>query len=183
MRHLVTVLILGGILLPICSFTDANSYYKRPPKVDAYIQKYRYLASEINQKNQIPVPIIFAVAGLESDWGTSQLALSSNNHFGIKSKDWHGAVYCKPTNEFLQGQHTVIDDCFRSYHLIRDSYLDFGNFLSQSDRYQQLFFYATWDYRSWAMGLEYYQYATDPDYAEKLLRLIDEYGLWDWERL
>ena len=164
------------MVVPLFAF-DSGAQSDRPWKVQNYISKYRYLAVELNQKTGIPVPIIFAVAGLESDWGTSELALYSNNHFGIKSKDWGGLSYCQYTYEFQNGGMTEIMDCFRKYTLIRESYFDFGLFLQTRENYFYLFRIPQDNLEAWAWGLWYCNYATDPDYGEKLLRLINDYDL------
>jgi flagellum-specific peptidoglycan hydrolase FlgJ len=158
------------------SFTSADEIH-RPPQVEKYIQKFGFLAKELNQQTGIPAPIILAMAGLESQWGKSDLALRGNNHFGLKAKEWAGPVYCKETREVIQGQDQQLSQCFRKYPLVRHSYQDFGRHLATNLRYRQLFYYAAWDYRSWAHGLEYYNYATDPEYAEKLVGIIERYGL------
>ena len=150
---------------------------ERPWKVETYITKYRYLAVELNQQTGIPVPIILAVAGLESDWGTSELAQYSNNHFGIKSVDWVGPSHCKYTYEWENENWIEIMDCFRKYPLIRDSYFDFGNFLLSRSNYFYLFRIPQDNLEAWAYGLWYSNYATDPEYSEKILRLIAEYQL------
>ena len=149
----------------------------RPWKVEKYITKYRYLAVEVNQQTGIPIPIIFAVAGLESDWGTSELALHSNNHFGIKAKDWTGPDYCKYTYEYQNGNWLQLMQCFRKYTFIKDSYYDFGNFLRTRDNYRLLFYIGQDNLYAWAWGLWNCQYATDPKYPDKLLRLIEDYQL------
>lgn len=149
----------------------------RPWKVRRYLWKYKYLSIELNQTSRIPIPVILAIAGLESDWGNSELAREANNHFGIKIKnDWEER-YCKPTREYV-GYYTGTPlQCFRKYKLIRESYEDFGRFLTTQWPYRQLLQHPDWDYPSWAYGLKQCQYATDPYYAEKLIRIIEEYRL------
>jgi len=60
---------------------------QRPFTVNKYIKKFHYLAIELNKETNIPVPIIIAIAGLESNWGKSELTINANNHFGIKNKE------------------------------------------------------------------------------------------------
>lgn len=175
-KILLRLLCLGFIIFPSLSFISSPGA-ERPWRVQSYITKFRYLAVELNQKTGIPVPLILAVAGLESDWGTSDLALYSNNHFGIKAKDWTGFTYCKYTPEYLNGSWVEVMECFRKYALIRDSYFDFGNFLLTRPNYRYLFGIPQENIEDWAWGLWYCNYATDPDYSEKLLRLIAEYQL------
>ncbi|MDX1667346.1 MAG: glucosaminidase domain-containing protein, partial [Saprospiraceae bacterium] len=152
----------------------------RPAKVKTYIQKYDYLARDLKRQTGIPVAIIFAVAGLESNWGTSDLAVRGNNHFGIKSNNWSGPTYCKRTPEYdyVRGQFYSSYECFRKYDLIRNSYLDFGRYLKTRGLYDRLFYNSEQDYESWTEGLQRAGYATDPEYARKLMRLILEYRLF-----
>ena len=73
----------------------------RPVVVQQYLQKHRFLSRELHQNTGIPEPVILAIAGLESNWGKSELAIQANNHFGIKTKvDWQGLTYCKTTVEY-----------------------------------------------------------------------------------
>ncbi|MCB9282969.1 MAG: glucosaminidase domain-containing protein [Lewinellaceae bacterium] len=164
------------LLIPLLGFQDP-AITQRPWKVERYINKYRYLAVELNQQSGIPIAIIFAVAGLESDWGTSELATYSNNHFGIKAKDWEGPSYCKYTYEFFDGNWLQLMECFRKYTFIKDSYTDFGNFLRTRDNYRLLFYIPQDNLAAWAWGLWDCKYATDPEYPDKLLRLIEAYQL------
>ena len=175
-KHLAYLLI--GLFC--CSFNSNDptlDYPERPFKVKRYLWKYRYLSIELNQAVPIPIPIILAIAGLESNWGTSELAAQANNHFGIKIKNNWEESYCKNTQEYWGYYGAKMPQCFRKYKLIRESYNDFGQFLSKRQPYNQLFQYPAWDYPSWAYGLKYFNYATDPFYAEKIIRIIEEYRL------
>ena len=150
----------------------------RPYKVQRYCEKYRYLSVELQQQTGIPIPIILAIAGLETDWGNSELARKANNHFGLKTKsDWSGPTYCKETWEYWGNYPERSTECFRKYPLIRESYQDFGRFLKTRHYYNYLQSLSKTDYRSWAETLEWGAYATDPEYAEKLQRIIWEYEL------
>lgn len=170
--------VLQLLYLAACVVCFTSTTDPRPAKVTDYLTKYRYLAVEVNKQTQIPIPIIIAVAGLESDWGTSLLAQESNNHFGLKAQNWIGQVHCQGSPEFIQERgFQVIESCFRKYPYIRDSYMDFGRYLSTDRRYYWLFYYHPTDYSSWAAGLQQSGYATDPDYSSKIIRLIKEYEL------
>lgn len=182
MRRLnpITFLSLVLVCLFCCSF-NANDptldHPERPYKVKRYLWKYRYLSIELNQATTIPIPIILAIAGLESNWGTSELALNANNHFGIKIKNNWEESYCKTTKEYWGYFGGTAQQCFRKYKLIRESYNDFGVFLTRKSPYRQLLQYEAWDYPSWAYGLQQCNYATDPYYAQKLVRIIEQYRL------
>jgi hypothetical protein len=112
---------------------------------------------------------------LESANGNSQLSRTSNNHFGIKcKKDW--------TGEKVYHDDDAKGECFRKYPTVEASYLDHAEFLDKSPRYDSLFVYSSSDYRSWARGLKAAGYATAPDYAERLIRIIEENKLYLLDR-
>lgn len=159
-------------------FSPVDSPYGALSKVEAYIGQHNYLGIQLKRTSGIPLSIIFAMAGLESSWGTSELARRSNNHFGIKKgPHWNGPVYCKDTEEFPDGRtSTRIVQCFRKYTAISDSYRDFGQHLTQT-RYKGLYNHSPSRYRYWAYTLQDAGYATDPKYAEKLIHIIEHYQL------
>jgi flagellum-specific peptidoglycan hydrolase FlgJ len=151
----------------------------RPWKVVRYLSNYQHLAIQLREIYGIPMAVTFAVAGLESDFGLSSLAINGNNHFGIKNFNWNGAVYCQYTSEWMpEGGFLPVKECFRKYPLIADSYLDFALFLASRPNYRYIFNHPEWDYSSWVWQLQAGGYATDPNYASKLLRLIEQYQLY-----
>ena len=72
--------------------------------------------------------------------------------------------------------------CFRSYPSVEASYQDHAEFLDSQPRYDSLFSYAPNDYKSWARGLKAAGYATAPDYAQRLIRIIEESKLYLLDR-
>lgn len=123
----------------------------------------------------IPASITMAQGILESDCGNSWLSQASNNHFGIKCKrNWTGDVVYYDDDE--KGE------CFRSYPSVEASYQDHAEFLDSQPRYDSLFSYAPNDYKSWARGLKAAGYATAPDYAQRLIRIIEESKLYLLDR-
>ena len=137
---------------------------------EEYIEKYKSIAVAHMERYGIPASITMAQGLLESDAGNSELSRSSNNHFGIKcKKNWTGRkVY---HDDDAKGE------CFRAYPTVEESYLDHAEFLDSSPRYDSLFAYPSTDYRSWARGLKAAGYATAPDYAERLVKIIETYNL------
>lgn len=162
-------------------FTTEITSHPRPWQVRSYVKNYAYLAKELSVQTKIPAPLILAVAGLESGWGRSELAKSANNHFGIKiKKDWYGMSYCKNTLEYgnyYPDQPYLAQQCFKKYSYIRESYQDFGRYIQSKPYYRQLLYYPSWNYRAWAEGMQRNGYATDPEYANKVLRMIWRYQL------
>lgn len=122
-------------------------------------------------KYGIPASITMAQGILESDSGNSPLASKSNNHFGIKCKSyWTGATVTHDDDE--KGE------CFRAYSSVEQSYQDHAQFLDSSSRYDFLFDYSSSDYKSWAKGLKKAGYATAPDYAERVIKIIEDNDLY-----
>ena len=139
-----------------------------------YIEKYKKIAIEHMGKYKIPASITLAQALLESGAGLSELSVSSNNHFGIKChSDWKGErIYRRDDNP---------NDCFRKYKKVEDSYEDHSRFLYTHSRYSVLFSYSITDYEAWARGLQKCGYATDKAYANKLIRYIENYRLYEYD--
>lgn len=135
----------------------------------SYIETYKDIAVEQMKKYHIPASITLAQALLESGAGKSELARKSNNHFGIKCHSWDGKRTYHDDDE--------AGECFRVYKNVRDSYEDHSIFLATGSRYAFLFQFDETDYISWARGLKRAGYATNPTYAEKLIGIIETYGL------
>jgi hypothetical protein len=120
---------------------------------------------------RIPASVILAQAILESSSGSSLLAKRSNNHFGIKChKEWVGDTVLKDDD--------LLNECFRKYNSIEDSYYDHSHFLTSRPRYAHLFKLGITDYQSWCKGLKVAGYATNNTYAEDLIKLIEGANLY-----
>ena len=135
-----------------------------------YITQYADIA--INEMVRIGVPASIKIAQgiLETQAGKSKLVAESNNHFGIKCKsNWDGPkVY---HDDDAQGE------CFRKYKDAISSYKDHSDFLKLQPRYTSLFELDVDDYKGWAWGLKKAGYATNPIYAETLIKFIEDYQL------
>jgi len=135
-----------------------------------YIEKYSNLAVQEMKRSGIPASITMAQALLESDNGLSDLALTAKNHFGIKChKTWTGKRFYYDDDN--------LNDCFRVYRRIKDSYKDHSSFLMTRSRYASLFELDSKDYKAWARGLKAAGYATNPRYADMLITIVEENNL------
>jgi hypothetical protein len=135
-----------------------------------YVNTYKALAMEEEQRSGVPASITLAQGLHESEAGMSELVKNSNNHFGIKCKeDWKGAVFYHDDDSR--------QECFRSYATAADSYRDHSDFLRQGSRYAFLFKLDPTDYEEWAYGLKKAGYATNIRYSQILIRLIKDYNL------
>lgn len=138
----------------------------------AYVKRFAKVAQAEMRRYGIPASIKLAQGLLESDAGKSPIARKNNNHFGIKcfSRNCRKG-HCR---NFEDDSHK---DFFRAYPSAWESFRAHSLFLRESERYQPLFALPKNDYHAWATGLSEAGYATDPDYAEKVVRLIEELGL------
>ena len=136
-----------------------------------YIERYQILAIEEMNRSGIPASIKMAQACLESSNGNSVLSKMSNNHFGIKCKStWTGKTVKYDDDEK--------NECFRKYNTVEESYIDHTNFLMANPRYFSLFQLNHDDYVGWAHGLKKAGYATAGDYAQRLIKIIEENQLY-----
>lgn len=163
---------LAVLLLICCSGLWSQSLNKATME---YIDKYKAIAQEQERIYKIPACITLAQGILESGSGTSRLAVEANNHFGIKChRDWEGEKFYKDDDKK--------NECFRVYASAEESYTDHSLFLKKK-RYADLFELDIKDYKAWAKGLKRAGYATNPDYPQLLVNLIETYGLADMSSL
>src|SRR5690606_4331665 len=155
------------------SKATANIPYNE--RVALYIKEFKGIAQEEMVQYGIPASIKIAQGILESGAGMGELAVRSNNHFGIKCHTgWEGdRVY---HNDDAEGE------CFRKYTHPKYSYRDHSLFLTERSRYRDLFSLKKDDYRGWARGLKKAGYATDPRYPEKVIGIIERYNLNQFDR-
>ena len=166
MKHIVAFCTLGLLII-----TSAGKPFAQTSRqIQDYIERYRSLAMSEQQRTGIPAAIKLAQGIHETGAGTSILARNANNHFGLKCKrGWTGETY------------TYSDDrpneCFRKYAIDFESYQDQSDYLKSNPRYAALFQLSVTDYAAWAMELRKAGYATNPRYAQELIKLVETYRL------
>lgn len=139
-------------------------------KTIAYIEQYKEIAIEEMIRSGVPAAITLAQAVLESQSGESDLVKRSNNHFGIKCKtEWTGAK--------TYHDDDAKGECFRVYDNPASSFKDHSDFLRTRAHYQFLFKLSPTDTEGWAKGLKKAGYATAPTYAQKLMKIVKDYQL------
>ncbi len=139
-----------------------------------YVFDYKDIAVNDMHKTGIPASIKLAQAMFESNFGRSDLAIKGNNHFGIKCyRSWKG--------DKLYYNDDKPNECFRQYDWVADSYVDHSRIITSKRRYTSLFELAPIDYKGWAKGLQKAGYATDPQYADKLIWMIEKHDLHQYD--
>lgn len=140
-----------------------------------YVERYLDVAKEEMREYGIPASITLAQGLLESDAGESTLALQSNNHFGIKCRSRCLGCTCRNYSD------DDIYDMFRVFESPGDSFRE-HSLLLKGERYRKLHKLKKSDYRGWAHGLKAAGYATDPRYAEKLIKIIEALALYKYDK-
>lgn len=165
-------IVLSCLLCVAFMAFSASAQNKSPQEI--YIEQFASLAVEEMYRTGVPASITLAQGLLESRYGLSELAVKGNNHFGIKCHNtWKGGK--------MYHDDDRKGECFRKYGSPEQSYRDHSDFLRYRDRYKFLFDYRITDYKSWAYGLSKAGYATDPAYPSKLIRLIEDYDLHQYD--
>lgn len=141
----------------------------------AYVKRYADVAQKEMNTYKIPASITLAQGLLESNVGESRLATKNNNHFGIKCF----SRKCKKghCSNFTDDSHK---DFFRKYKSAWESFRAHSLLLG-AKRYKPLYQLKEDDYRGWAKGLKKAGYATDPHYAEKIIELIEDLELYEYD--
>lgn len=147
-------------------------------KNQEYAERYAEYSMEQMRRYGIPASVILAQGILESSNGQSRLALTENNHFGIKATpEWiaEGGRYGLYTDDRP-------NEKFCSYDSVGDSYEHHSRFLKENSRYAGCFTLAPNDYKGWTQGLEQAGYATGGHYAASLQQIIERNGLQEYDR-
>ncbi|MBP8959798.1 MAG: glucosaminidase domain-containing protein [Bacteroidales bacterium] len=173
---IISLLIFLLIFLFSCRASRVNvSTSLKPSSENEYIETYKDLAISEMRRTGIPASITLAQGIIESGNGQSRLAVEGNNHFGIKCHNgWTGAT--------IRHNDDRRNECFRKYRSPEESYRDHSDFLKATPRYSFLFNLDPTDYKAWARGLKEAGYATDPGYDKRLIRKIEEYSLYEYDR-
>ena len=157
--------VLIGLLSGFACFAQYNEQDIRD-----YIEQYADVAIQKMQEYKIPASITIAQGIFESACGKSRLAVEGNNHFGIKCHtEWTGDTILIDDDE--------LQECFRKYTSVSESYTDHSLFLTTRKRYSNLFELDIMDYQAWARTLKQDGYATNPQYADRLISLIERFNI------
>ena len=148
-----------------------------PETARGFIRKHWPHALEAARATGIAPHFILGQAALESGWGRAEIRSAegapSHNLFGIKAgRGWHGAHTEVATTEYVNGTAVKMVDRFRAYSSYAEAFKDYANLLASNPRYSQVLNERV-DAAQFARGLQQAGYATDPNYADKLTRVIN----------
>lgn len=165
-----------AILLCILITSITYSQSGRKMTRSEYIETYKELAMAEMEQYGIPASITLAQGVFESGDGNGRLARKANNHFGIKCHDgWKGKTISHDDDEN--------NECFRKYKSVEESYNDHSQFLLTRQRYAFLFKLPPDDYKGWAKGLKDAGYATNPNYSNAIIKVIEDFELYKYDQI
>lgn len=151
-------------------------------KTANFINKLAPLAVADYKRSNVLPSLTIAQGILESGWGESELATKANNLFGIKADSrWTGKIYNTETKEYYNGSNTAttVSANFRAYDSWDGGVKDHSDFL-QADRYNKVI--GAKDYKTACEEVYKAGYATDPNYTSKLIKLIEDYKLYEYDK-
>lgn len=146
-----------------------------------FVKKMLPHALQASQASGVPAQLILGQAALESGWGKHEIRLSngsqSHNLFGIKANaTWAGQIAEVTTTEYNNGVPSKQIEKFRAYASYADAFKDYATLLSQHPRYAAVLQHRD-DAAGMAQALQTAGYATDPQYANKLTRVMQSLNL------
>ena len=151
--------------------------YSTNTPAGVFINNIKDAAVQVANKYGLYASLMIAQAGLESAWGNSALATKAYNLFGVK---WtgRGAYITMPTQEYYGGSYHTVYAKFQRYDSYYDALTGYANMIASN------FFRST---KANAATVEqaaenlrngkYGTYATAPNYASSLIRVINSYNL------
>jgi flagellar protein FlgJ len=145
-------------------------------KVNAFVDRLAVPAQAASVATGIPARFIIGQAALESGWGKREIrhpdGSSSHNIFGIKAtREWSGRTVNAVTTEYVNGQPKKVVERFRAYDSYEDALTDYASVLKSNPRYAPVVV-ASRDAAGFAHGMQKAGYATDPQYAKKLISIM-----------
>ena len=127
-------------------------------------------AGKICADYNLPASVCIAQAILESGWG--RYCIGAYNYFGRKWNGW-GDYVTKETQEYIHSQYETITDRFQSYDSLEDAVTDWCVLMTEEPLYAEALaeWHRTWDIEAFVEAMATV-YATDPDYARKVMATI-----------
>ena len=145
-----------------------------------FIETAGVIATNDMKESGVLASLTIAQAILESAWGKSELTRTGNALFGIKAtQDWKGKTLIRKTTECKDGKKVEVNAVFRAYDTWKESVADHSEFLKKNKRYEKVI--GEKNYKVACNAVASAGYATDPGYAGKLVEIIEEYGLHNYD--
>ena len=171
-----------GSAAPTAAPADAPALPADAPRhVQDFARRLWPHAQEAAAATGIPAGFLIGQAALESGWGRAEIrgadGAPSYNLFGIKAgPGWQGRSVAVTTTEYVDGRAQRVVANFRAYDSYADAFRDYAALLRANPRYREVIAQGQ-DIAGFAQGLQRAGYATDPNYAAKLMGVVRASGL------
>jgi flagellar protein FlgJ len=141
----------------------------------SFVDRLQPHAQAASRTTGIPAHLIIGQAALESGWGKREIKMTdgstSFNLFSVKAgKGWNGKVAEITTTEYTNGVAHKQTERFRAYGSYTEAFQDYAKLLSDNPRYAAVI--GQDGAQGFAQELQKAGYATDPNYADKLVKVI-----------
>ena len=174
--------LLDGWATPAASadqVTLADPDSAQAEHIQTFLSQLAAPAQAASQRTGVPAELILAQAALETGWGRHQIVTAdgrnSHNLFGIKAGSrWQGPTTAITTHEYIDGQRARVRDSFRVYESYEAAFTDYGRLISGQPRYAAVGTAPSAEQA--ARELQAGGYATDPAYADKLIKIMGRFG-------
>jgi flagellar protein FlgJ len=158
------------------SALEPSAHGNGSDKVNAFVERLAAPAQAASAATGIPARFIIGQAALESGWGKREIkhanGETSHNIFGIKATPgWTGKTVNSVTTEYVNGQPKKVVERFRAYDSYEDALTDYASVIKNNPRYAPVV-EASRDVAGFAHGMQKAGYATDPQYAKKLISIM-----------
>lgn len=158
---------------------SASKHFNADEATQLYIKKYTALSTFESMRSGIPTSVILAQGILESRSGQSELTQKTNNHFCIKWRNNMKNFECANfKDDTYDKKGRKIAEPFVKYPTVEESYKHHSEFLRANPLYRNLFTFHRDDYKNWSIGLEKCGYATEKNYGQMLVRIIEQNKLF-----
>lgn len=177
----VPIVEMNSTAAELIAVSQPETQLKRlPNQLTDFIEKLLPHAKAVSQSTGIPPHFMLAQAALESGWGKHEIRHADNspsyNLFGIKAgANWKGGVIETVTTEYINGAPQKVIEKFRTYNSYAEGFNDYAKLLLDNPRYARVL--KSTDAATFANGLQRAGYATDPLYADKLIRILNSEAL------
>lgn len=178
---LVLIYKLNSSPLPEPGDSQQVSYQEQ----EAFLGQIAPIAQNLQREYGVLASISMAQAALESNYGQSQLAADYYNLFGVKTEKDDPNGIDLPTLEFIDGEMIEMVDRFKVYSSWEASMRAHAELLYYGTTWDSDYYKAVRsgkDYRSQAQALQSSGYATDPDYASKIINMIETWKLDQYDQ-
>ncbi len=187
---LVFLVLLGLLVFKVVEYTgnyiqDQEEEARIHQARQSFIQDLVPTAQTLQRQYGVLASVSLAQAALESDFGSSDLAATYHNLYGVKTEASDPQGVDLETSEFVDDEWISIVDRFKVYDSWESSMAEHARLIYYGTSWDPGYYQSVLEgntYQDQAKGLQISGYATDPDYSDKLVGMIEEWNLNQYDQ-